>query len=125
VLTGAYNRGPKANEFGDYDQKKRLVEALKGGEKLHPGFARKVYADKGLTIAWHYMPHQVGGWAADTASEQPEIYHAITTLPQGRLYLAGDAWSYLPGWQEGAVTSVYAAIRALAGQTVGAPQAVH
>jgi monoamine oxidase len=113
VLTGAYNRGENATEFGSYDQAKRLAKALEGGEKLHKHFKDKVYADKGLTIAWHYMPYQVGGWASDTATDQPTVYEAITDLPQGRLYLAGDAWSYLPGWQEGAITSVYAAINAL------------
>lgn len=114
VLTGAYNRGAGATEFGKLKQKERIARALAGGEKLHPGFEQKVYADRGLTIAWHYMPFQVGGWASDTANTQPEIYKAITDLPQGRLYLAGDAYSYLPGWQEGAVTSVYAALQALA-----------
>ena len=113
VLTGAYNRGAMAEVFGSYSQSRRLQTALNGGEKLHSGFSQKVYADKGMTIAWQYMPHQVGGWAADTATAQPEIYRKITTLPQGRLYLAGDAWSYLPGWQEGAVTSVYAAVEAM------------
>ena len=67
-----------------------------------------------MTIAWHYMPNQVGGWPSLTASTQPEVYRKITTLPQGRIYLAGDAWSYLPGWQEGSVSSVYAAVEALA-----------
>jgi monoamine oxidase len=114
VLTGAYNRGDLATKFGEYDQATRIKAALEGGTKLHAGFADKVYADKGLTIAWQYMPFQVGGWASDTANTQPKVYEAITDLPQGRLYLAGDAWSYLPGWQEGAVTSVYAAIEALA-----------
>ncbi|MGH7117774.1 MAG: flavin monoamine oxidase family protein [Acetobacteraceae bacterium] len=126
VLTGAYNRGPAAAVFGSYNQSQRLQAALAGGEKLHPGFTQKVYAGKGLTIAWQYMPNQVGGWAADTATEQSEIYRKITTLPQGRLYLAGDVWSYLPGWQEGAVTSAYAAIEALAyGLTVGELEVVH
>jgi len=113
VLTGAYNRGPLAQEFASYDQKKRIATALAGGAKLHPDFEKKVYADWGVTIAWQYMPFQVGGWASDTANTQPDVYKAITELPQGRLYLAGDAYSYLPGWQEGAVTSVYAAIQAL------------
>ena len=113
VLTGAYNRGPLALEFGKLDQAQRLEAALKGGEKLHPGFGNQVYADKGLSIAWQYMPFQVGGWASDTANTQPEVYQHITDLPRGRLYLAGDAWSYLPGWQEGSITSVYAAIRSL------------
>jgi monoamine oxidase len=110
VLTGAYNRGDAAAEFGKFDRATRIARALAGGELLHPGFRDKVYADKGLTIAWQYMPFQVGGWPSDTASTQPDVYKAITELPRGRLYLAGDAWSYLPGWQEGAVTSVYAAL---------------
>ena len=114
VLTGAYNRGPLASVFGSYGQSQRLQTALNGGEKLHAGFSDKVYADKGMTIAWHYMPNQVGGWPSLTASTQPEVYRKITTLPQGRIYLAGDAWSYLPGWQEGSVSSVYAAVEALA-----------
>jgi monoamine oxidase len=114
VLTGAYNRGEAATEFGKWDQSARIKAGLAGGAKLHPGFADKVYADKGLTIAWQYMPFQLGGWPSDTANTQPAVYEAITDLPQGRLYLAGDAWSYLPGWQEGAITSVYAAIDALA-----------
>jgi monoamine oxidase len=109
VLTGAYNRNGEAATFGKLDQKQRLAAGLSGGAKLHPGFGEKVYADKGLTIAWQYMPFQVGGWA----STDKEVYDRITALPRGRLYLVGDAWSYLPGWQEGAVTSVYAAIEAL------------
>ena len=114
VLTGAYNRGDAATTFGKLKQQDRIAAALHGGSLLHKDFAAKVYADKGLTIAWHYMPFQVGGWASDTANTQPKVYEQITDLPRGRLYLAGDAWSYLPGWQEGAITSVYAAIEALA-----------
>lgn len=125
VLTGAYNRGPLAQVFGSFDQNRRLQTALNGGEKLHAGFSQKVYADKGVTVAWQYMPFQVGGWAADTATAQPDVYRAITTLPQGRMYLAGDVWSYLPGWQEGSVTSVYAAAEAMVyGLDVGQVRAV-
>jgi len=114
VLTGAYNRGPLATQFSQLSQAQRIQVGLAGGEKLHAGFTQKVYADRGLTVAWHMMPFQVGGWASDTASTQPDLYRTITTLPQGRLYLAGDHYSYLPGWQEGSVTSVHAAINALA-----------
>ena len=114
ILTGAYNRGPEADEFGRYDQATRISKALAGGDKLHPGFQDKVYSANGLTIAWQYMPNQVGGWASDTASEDLEVYKKITEMPQGRLYCAGDAWSYWPGWQEGAVASAYCAIAAIA-----------
>jgi monoamine oxidase len=110
VITGAYNRGPAAAAFGELDQERRLRAALRGGEKLHHGFADKVYRDRGLTVAWQYMPFQVGGWAGDTAYEQPDVYREITSPPPSRIYFAGDTWSYLPGWQEGAITAAYEAI---------------
>ena len=112
VLTGAYNRGPTAEKFGKLTQAERIKKALRDGNALHPGFPDKVYADKGVTIAWHNMPFQVGGWAGLTAVTQPDVYRTIIK-PQGRLYAAGDAYSYLPGWLEGAVTSVDKAIAAL------------
>ena len=114
VLTAAYNRGPMAAVFGEYDQATRISTALEGGERLHAGYTNKVYADQGLSIAWQHMPNQVAGWPGDTAGSYPDIYRTITTQPQGRLYLAGDAYSYLPGWQEGSVDAVFQAVTALA-----------
>jgi monoamine oxidase len=114
ILTGAYTRGKDAATFGELDQPNRINAALGGGEKLHPGFKDKVYAEDGLTIAWQNMPNQVGGWPSDTAITQPDVYQAITEMPQGRLFCAGDAWSYWPGWQEGSVASAYCAISAIA-----------
>jgi monoamine oxidase len=110
ILTGPYNRGPAADEFGKLDQQRRIRAGLRGGEKLHRGFADKVYPEPRLTVAWQYMPFQLGGWAGDTAYEQPEVYAAITNPPPSRIYFAGDTWSYLPGWQEGAITAAYEAI---------------
>ncbi|MEM1160811.1 MAG: FAD-dependent oxidoreductase [Pseudomonadota bacterium] len=105
TLTGAYNRGDPALKFGDMSHDERLKAAIDGGEKLHPGFADKVHTDRGVSIAWAKMPHQVAGWADETFETQPDIYKIITQLPRGRLYLAGDFVSYMPGWMEGAVRS--------------------
>jgi monoamine oxidase len=123
VLTGAYNRGPIAEQFGKLTQAQRIAKALEGGQNLHPstggndpGFKGKIYINRGVTIAWQYMPYQLGGWAGLTATRQREVYQTIIK-PQGQLYLAGDAYSYLPGWLEGAVTSVYKAIEAMAKAT--------
>ena len=110
VITGAYNRGAAAADYGELDEQRRLRAALRGGEKLHHGFADKVFRDRGLTVAWQYMPFQLGGWAGDTAYEQPDVYQEITNPPPSRIYFAGDTWSYLPGWQEGAITAAYEAI---------------
>jgi len=101
VLTGAYNRGPPATQLRQLNQAQRIQVALAGGENLHAGFTQKSHADRGLTVAWYMMPFQVGGWACDTASTQPDVYRTITTLPQGGLHLAGDHYRYLPVWQEG------------------------
>lgn len=116
VLTGAYNRGPMAAEFAARDNGRRIKTALQGLGQLHPGATDKVFVERGLSIAWQYMPHQSGGWASDTALENPEAYRLITSFaPGGRFYCAGDTWSYWPGWQEGSVASAYCAVRAIAG----------
>lgn len=114
VLTGAYNRGEPAEAFARLSHAERLDSALEGGERLHPGFRDKVHADRGVSIAWQNMPYQVSGWADHPADTQPDIYEAITELPQGRLYLAGDFVSYMPGWMEGSVRSAQLAVGAIA-----------
>ncbi len=113
ILTGAYNRGLKAAEYAQQNNQQRLATARAGMALLHPGNENKV--GHGMSIAWQYMPHQVGGWASDTAVEKPDVYQQITTFAKdSRFYCAGDTWSYLPGWQEGSVSSAYCAINAIA-----------
>ena len=115
VLTGAYNRGGDAVIYSQQNIQQRLNTAIKSLSKLHPGEEDKIYFDKGLSISWQYMPYQSGGWASDTAMETPDLYSQITNFnPNGRFYCAGDTWSFWPGWQEGAVASVYCAISAIA-----------
>ena len=111
VLTGAYNRGWNAREFQQKTREERIEAALAGGEKLHPGFRDEVYRDTGLTIAWAKMPYQVGGWVNNPAENQPELYQQLNALnPLGnKVYLAGDYFSYLPGWQQGALDSAHLA----------------
>jgi monoamine oxidase len=116
TLTGAYNRGEPAAKFGELSHHERLESALQGGGKLHANFRDKVYADRGVSIAWQNMPHFAGGWADETAESQPDIYRRITNFPQGRVFLAGDFVSYMPGWMEGAVRSAHLAVEGIAGQ---------
>ena len=114
MLTGAYNRGADAEVFGALSHKDRLRKALEGGERLHANFASNVFIDRGVSLAWHKMPHFTGGWADHTAETDPETYREINRLPEGRLFLAGDYISYMPGWMEGAVRSAYRATEAIA-----------
>ena len=111
VLTGAYNRTEDAAEFQKLTREERIERALAGGEKLHPGFRDKVFAENGVTIAWAKMPYQAGGWANDTAFTQPEIFAEMADAdPIGRkVFMAGDWFSYWPGWQVGSLDSAHLA----------------
>jgi monoamine oxidase len=109
VLTAAYNRLDQANVFQDYTREERLESALQGGEKLHPGYREKVFAENGVSIAWAKMPYQAGGWANDTAFTQPAVFEQVKNAdPIGsQVFLAGDWFSYWPGWQVGALDSAH------------------
>jgi monoamine oxidase len=109
VLTAAYNRLEQANVFQDYSRAERLESALQGGEKLHPGYRDKVFAENGVSIAWAKMPYQAGGWANDTAFTQQAVFEQMKNAdPVGsQVFLAGDWFSYWPGWQVGALDSAH------------------
>jgi monoamine oxidase len=109
VLTGGYNRKEQANVFQNYDKEQRLQAALTAGEKLHPGFTEKVFAENGVSIAWAKMPYQQGGWANDTAYSQPDVFGEVVAADSsnGRVLFAGDWFSYWPGWQVGALDSAH------------------
>ncbi|WP_263289549.1 flavin monoamine oxidase family protein [Tateyamaria pelophila] len=111
VLTGAYNRGEQAAEFEKLDRAERIEAALVGGGKLHAGYRDKVFAENGVSIAWAKMPYQAGGWANDTAYSQPEVFSKMAAADQisGTVFMAGDWFSYWPGWQVGALDSAHLA----------------
>ena len=111
VLTGTYNNGADAAEFEKLSRAQRIEAALEGGEKLHPGYRDKVFADNGVSIAWARIPYQAGGWANDTAFSQPEVFAQMAAAdPIGRkVFMAGDWFSYWPGWQVGALDSAHLA----------------
>jgi len=108
VLTGAYIRGPNALDFGGLKLEERLTRARQQGERLHADYAKLV--EHGVSIAWHKMPYQLGGWA----NEDEETFGPLIEVlakPQGRLHLAGDQVTWWTGWQEGAVIAAQAAVK--------------
>lgn len=111
VLTGTYNNGADAAEFQKLSRAQRIEAALAGGEKLHPGYREKVFAENGVSIAWAKIPYQAGGWANDTAFSQPGVFARMAAAdPVGRkVFMAGDWFSYWPGWQVGALDSAHLA----------------
>jgi monoamine oxidase len=118
VLTGAYNYGDRAVVLGRQSLKERLATAAQGGERLHgKAFVNDIPRDLGLSIAWHFVPHQEGGWA-DWTGVAP-IHYQTLLEPDGQIMVAGDQVSYLPGWQEGAMLSTHHVLRRIAGRDTG------
>ena len=114
ILTGAYNYDADARRFGKLSLDWRLREAMKGGQKLHPDFAKHVPIELGLSIAWQNVPYQLGGWADDWTCENSDAAYRTLLKPDGRFWVAGDQVSFLSGWQEGAVRSAHHVIRGIA-----------
>jgi monoamine oxidase len=129
VLTAAYNRGKTAEAFGNLSLEGRFQSAFDGGEKLHPGlYTQNIRRETALSVAWQKMPYITGGWPlaiaqADVGIEpndpryaeakgKRKAYEDVSSkfYPYGQIYLAGDFLSYLPGWQEGALTSAEMAV---------------
>lgn len=121
VLTGAYIHDENAAPFAAMSRTERLEAALAGGEKLHPGFRDKVFAENGVTIAWANMPYQAGGWAMDTAYTQPDVFTALSDADRvaNNVFMAGDWFSHWPGWQEGSLDSAHLATDYIARRAMG------
>jgi monoamine oxidase len=115
VLTGAYNFGQIAEDFGKKFLDARLKLAQEGAERLHPRFAQFVPLDLGLSIAWQLVPYQEGGWADwNWEGGQQQAYDRLLD-PDKNFRVVGDQVSYLPGWQEGAVLSAHHVVEQIAG----------
>lgn len=101
TLTGAYNFDDCAEALGNMEPKDRLKEARQGAAELHGQFTDEdiVPTGKGVSIAWHKVPYQLGGWAAwnPSNSEHMQAYKQLLQ-PEGdnRFFVAGDQASPSP-----------------------------
>jgi monoamine oxidase len=118
VLLGAYTWGDAAFELTAMSPDERVRAAVHYGRQIHPQYDAEF--DNGIAVAWHRSPFTMGcfGIWSETAREQH--YDNLCAI-DGRIALAGEHASYLPAWQEGAVTSALDAIsrihaRAVAGE---------
>ncbi len=111
VLVGAYIwDNARADRFAALPPAERRATVLRETAALHPDLARVAGAD--VSVAWGAMPFARAAWAewseASRARLLPELLRA-----EGRVVLAGDWMSVLPGWQEGAVASAWHAVSQL------------
>jgi len=126
VLTGAYNFGLTAYEWGRKTVDERLDLARQGARQFGRKFGNGLH--DGLAIAWQNMPYIKGGWAYWQAvgTEQDAARH-FNNLSQGTgvhdakgklsdpvFFVVGDQLSSLPGWQEGAIAAALNALTRMA-----------
>jgi monoamine oxidase len=118
TLTGAYNYPPQADAFGALSLTDRLREAREQASRLHPEFKDRaiIPEDKGLSIAWHNVPYQRGGWAnwSSESAADADAYERLLA-PDRHFHVVGDQVSTLPGWQEGAMMSAQHVVEQIAG----------
>ena len=108
VLLGAYIWDfLNSMSFTSMAPAERIAKALEQGGQIHPQY-RTEY-DNGVAVAWHRVPFALGCFGLWTDKLRAEHYDNLCAF-DGRIVLAGEHASYLPAWQEGAVTSALDAI---------------
>lgn len=113
ILLGAYIwEEEKALRFAALAPAERAALALSELSALHPELAGQASAP--VSVAWNRMPWARSAWAEWAPGTREAALPALTA-PEGRLLLAGDWLSALPGWQEGAVASAWAALARVPG----------
>jgi monoamine oxidase len=110
VLLGAYIWGLNATEFTAMSPAERVKAAVAYGSQIHPQYAMEF--DNGVAMAWHRSPFTLGCFGLWTDALREKHYNNLCQI-DGRIVLAGEHASYIPAWQEGAVTSSLNAINRL------------
>jgi monoamine oxidase len=113
VLQGYYNFGQHAIEISAMSPQARIEHALEYGSKIHPQY-RDTF-ETGFSVAWHRVPHLLGGWPTFTERTR-ELYYPQLLEPDGRIYLVGEYLSYLTGWIEGAIRGAWLQMEKLHGR---------
>ncbi|MDY8136832.1 flavin monoamine oxidase family protein [Aquimarina sp. 2201CG5-10] len=84
ILTGAYNYGSKAEEWGKENPDARMKEARAGAAKLH-GKEFATQLRHGLSIAWQNIKSQQGGWVDWEKVTGPQET-LKTSIPSNRVH---------------------------------------
>jgi monoamine oxidase len=107
VLLGAYTFGPNAYRYAAWSPEERIRRTVEWGAQIHPQY--KAEFENGVAVAWHRVPWVLGCAGSWDDELRAEHYDNLCQI-DGRIVLAGEHASYIPAWQEGAITSSLDAI---------------
>ncbi|MBV0893385.1 flavin monoamine oxidase family protein [Paracoccus sp. Z118] len=108
VLLGGYAWDAIANQFTSMSPEERLKWAIEYGTHIHPQYPQEFKT--GVSVVWHRVPWTLGCYGL--WREREANYDKATRI-DGRILMAGEHISYLPGWMEGAITSTLDAVSRL------------
>jgi monoamine oxidase len=117
VLLGGYLFGLDAAEFTSMSPQERVAKAVEYGSRIHPQYPAEF--ENGVSVAWHRSPFTLGCFGMWTEEARAKHYDNLCAI-DGRIVLAGEHASYMPAWQEGALTSSVDAIGRLHRRALGA-----
>jgi len=104
VVLGYYNFESEAAEVSALSLKERVEFALAAGQKIFPAYRESF--ESAFSVAWHRIPYNLGAWA-DWTQEARKNAYPVLFEGEGKVLLAGEHMSYLPGWQAGAIESAW------------------
>jgi monoamine oxidase len=107
VLLGGYIWGANAMKFTAMTPAERIEKGLEYGSQIHRQYRQEF--DNGVAVAWHRSPFSMGCFGMWTEETRAKHYDDLCAI-DNRIALAGEHASYIPGWQEGAITSSLDAI---------------
>jgi monoamine oxidase len=110
VLLGAYTFGANAFQISAMPPEERVRKTVEWGAQIHPQYASEF--QHGVGVAWHRVPWTLGCAGHWTEELRAQHYDNLCAI-DGRIVLAGEHASRIPGWQEGALTSSLDTIRRL------------
>ncbi|MEW6169216.1 MAG: flavin monoamine oxidase family protein [Pseudomonadota bacterium] len=110
VLLGAYIGGPDSYEFTAMTPEERIRKAVEYGAMIHPQY--KTEFENGISVCWHRVPWTLGCAGGWTEESRAQHYDNLCQI-DNRFLVAGEHASYIPAWQEGAVTSALDAVTRL------------
>ena len=118
VLLGAYIWDMlNSMQFTSMTPAQRVAKAVEYGSAIHPQYRDEF--ENGVAVAWHRVPSAMGCFGLWTDAMRAQHYDNLCGF-DGRIVLAGEHASYLPAWQEGAVTSALDAVERLHRRAVSA-----
>lgn len=110
IVQGVYNFTGSAIRYSAMSREERVEYALKFGAAIHPQF-RENY-ENSFGVAWHLVKYSLGAYIHWSERGMEKDYPLLCE-PQGRILLAGDHMSHMPGWMAGAFESTWLQIETL------------